>query len=249
MYFLGKYIVKVLIIYLNFTSGISKSASYNQTCESLDYIVRTDLPQPVVILYRNISIFYEWIFKVNISKLLFNPDDELTFEKTDLKFRMYKHNYIIFVDDFEELDYVISFLFRNNEFNTRGHVLINFQKSLSRSEVRRTFLYLWSRYIYRTVIHTIEGKYMAWYPYHPKSKCGTRVHISRINCSRIFRGRIPGNLNNCPVTISWNMYAVFMWDPFNETFPGALPIFINTIGNILNFQPIFVTENSDYLLE
>ncbi|KAI2474253.1 Ionotropic receptor 180, partial [Diabrotica virgifera virgifera] len=100
-----------------------------------------------------------------------------------------------------------------------------------------------------SVVYTQDGKLLGWYPYHIKSDCGKAVNPVNLFDEIPFENRIPRNLNGCPVSISWNMYAIFMWNPFNDTYPGALFLAMNTISEVMNFTPNYLINNSDFLVD
>ncbi|XP_072384277.1 uncharacterized protein [Diabrotica undecimpunctata] len=53
----------------------------------------------------------------------------------------------------------------------------------------------------------------------------------------------------CPVTISWNPYAIFMWDPLSKKYPGVVFLVVNLIAKVMNFTPVYLKSNPNFLAE
>lgn len=194
--------------------------------------------EPITIIssnFQNWNNNLKYLFQQNLSKIIANGQvsDITSFE-----------NYIIVESDLDNLILTIEQIYYN--FNTRAKNLIIFDKNYTSDELKHIFLTLWSYYIYNVVIFVNHIDFITWYPYKKSNKCGTVVNIV-INAKFPFNKKIPKKVHKCPVNVTWTVINYAIFNPFDENNPGYIIKCLNTVGEKLNLDLVYLTENINYL--
>ncbi|RZB39323.1 uncharacterized protein BDFB_002879, partial [Asbolus verrucosus] len=178
----------------------------------------------------------EFIFHLNQPKIVTNTQIPGEFEN----YILIENSLDILRDSLEKWKY---------NFNTRGNILVIFQKNYTEDDLRSAFETLWSFYIYNVVIYNNWTDFVTWYPYKRENKCGNRVNlVTNPKSLNMFENKIPKHLGGCPITVTWNNMSFGIKSPFEDRDPGYVIEAINTIGKIIDANITYLKNNSNYFI-
>lgn len=228
---------KVLII---FACLASNSMCDSAASEDITNFIETFMEPPITIVIGN-STDVTPILKVSYPRVLVN------IYRKNPKMARQKNSNIIIVDDLDELETAIRTLSTIKIWHSRFKHLIIFLKPVTENMVRQSFRLMFRWRMVNVVVHHKNDAFYTWYPYSEQSRCGTVVNLVRVKDENPFSSKIPKVLHGCGINVTWPKLDIFMWDPFNETYPGAMFMFFNTIAKKMNITVNYLRNNTNFL--
>lgn len=215
--------------------------SESSISEDVVNFMETFMTPPVTIIMGN-STEVTPILKVNYPKVLVNV------HLKNPKMLRQNNSNIIVVDDLEELEVAVKTLSSIKIWHSRQKHLVVFLKPVTKDTVRQAFGLMFKRWrMVNTVVYYKNDTFYTWYPYSQRSRCGARVNLVRVRGENPFTFKIPRVVQGCNVNVTWSKMDIFLWDPLNKTYPGAMPLFFNTIAKKMNITVTYLENNTNFM--
>lgn len=213
---------------------------------SFDTFIEKHFTDNPICLIFNEKINSALFFKQN--KILFNVSKPLN--EFGSKFVHHRINYLVIVNDIENLIVVLKEMMLNQNYNTKQKHLILVQKHLSLAELNRCFeLLLWQHDIYNVVITTKDStSFWTWHPYGKKSNCGNSVIIIESNSKTPFSNKIPSRFTKCKVKVMWKEYPVLTTSSKDKSL-GVINQMLLIIGERIGLKMHYQQEESQLVYE
>ncbi|KAJ3651805.1 hypothetical protein Zmor_017815 [Zophobas morio] len=215
-----------------------------QTATSLkEFIHKHFFRETIVVInsgFNNINDKLTFILNLKQPKMLINAEHVANLEAIN--------NFIIIEPNVTNLSSSINLI--RNRTNTKGRYLIIIEDNTTEEETKSIFKTLFRFYIYNVVIYANWSVLVTWYPYNRESRCGTVVNLrTKEKTQNLFQNKIPEDLQDCYINVTWEELPVAINSPFDKKNPGYSIRLLDTVTEILNITTIYLTKNVKYMAE
>ncbi|KAJ3651800.1 hypothetical protein Zmor_017811 [Zophobas morio] len=213
-----------------------------QTATSLkEFIHKHFFRQTIVVInsgFNNIDDNLTFILNLKQPKILINAEHVANLEAIN--------NFIIIEPNVTNLWPSISLI--KNRTNTKGRYLIIIKDNTTEEETKSILKTLFHFYIYNVVIYANRSILVTWYPYNRENRCGTVVNlVTKEKKENLFQNKIPKQLQDCYINVTWDELPVAINSPFDKKNPGYSVRLLDTVTEMLNITPVYLTKNVKYM--